>query len=220
VTRKQVKTPVVESLMLDSGYDSGWWETPAEATARTRAETLAGKARELLGYSADRGIDFTKTQPFLEAMAIRQAARDDMFNPHTSRWSEDRGKALSLLVNDIFSDRRNPIISRRSGELADKVLDEYAPNLSPTARSVWRTRLQRQAVDAYGSVTRGKEGTPVEFMDDDAVNSALLRVINPSCLRAKAESDRIEAVRLANLSAKLGVQTDAAVDRKKALDAL
>lgn len=205
-------------MMLDSGYDSGWWETPAEATARVRAETLAGRARELLGYSADRGIDFTRTRPFLEAMAIRQAARDDMLNPHTSRWSEDRGRALSLLVDDIFSDRRNPIISRRSGELADGVLDEYAPSLSPTARSVWRTRLQRQIIDAYGSVTRGKEGTPVEFMDQDAVNDAILRVIKPSCLRAKAESDRIEAARLASLSAKLGVQTDAAVDRKQRLD--
>ena len=206
-------------MMLDSGYDSGWWESPSEATARTRAETLAGRVRELLGYSADRGIDFTKTQPFLEAMAVRQAARDNAFNPHTSRWSEDRGKALSLLVNDIFSDRRNPIISRRSGELADKALDAYAPNLSPTARSVWRARFQRQIIDAYGSVTRGKEGTPVEFMDEDGVNDAILRVINPSCLRAKAESDRIEAVRNANLRTKLGIQTDAAVDRKQKLDA-
>jgi len=207
-------------MMLDSGYDSGWWESPSEATARTRAETLAGRARELLGYSADRGIDFTKTQPFLEAMAVRQAARDNAFNPHTSRWSEDRGKALSLLVNDIFSDRRNPIISRRAGELADKVLDEYAPNLTAAARKVWQTRFQRQIVDVFGSVTRGKEGTPVEFMDQDAVDAAILRVINPSCLRAKAESDRVEMVRNENLRAKLGVQTEAAVDRRQKLDAL
>ena len=84
---------------------------------------------------------------------------------------------------------------------------------------MWQTRFQRQIVDVFGSVTRGKEGTPVEFMDQDAVDAAILRVINPSCLRAKAESDRVEAVRNANLKTKLGIQTDAAVDRKQKLDA-
>ena len=57
-------------------------------------------------------------------------------------------------------------------------------------------------------------------MDQDAVNDAILRIIKPSCLRAKAESDRIEAARNASLRARLDVQTGAAVDRRQRLDSL